>query len=264
MSNASIWFTVVGMSAAVRILNIPISTRSFDETFEWVLGRVAQKLGGYVCFVNVHTITDAQVDQALYEALRQSELAAPDGYPIKWVAPLFGGSIRSRVCGPDFSHRFWSDSKSTPITQGFIGGQLGQGKRLIKKYKLSGVSYCPPFRPFSAENAKEDWNHFLELCPNRTPPPIVWVGLGAPKQERWMREVSLLAPETLFFGIGAAFDFHLGDKVRAPIWMQRIGLEWLHRLLSEPNRLFFRYLKTNSRFLYYLLVRPRGFDENTL
>jgi N-acetylglucosaminyldiphosphoundecaprenol N-acetyl-beta-D-mannosaminyltransferase len=107
-------------------------------------------------------------------------------------------------------------------------------------------------RPFSAENAREDWAAFLKLCPQT--PQLVWVGLGAPKQERWMREVAKVAPETLFFGIGAAMDFLSESKARAPGWMQRNGLEWFFRLVQEPRRLGMRYLATNSRFLIKALV----------
>src|SRR5690606_3404833 len=90
---------------------------------------------------------------------------------------------------------------------------------------------------------------FLDQWCESEPPRIVWVGLGAPKQELWLRSVSPLAPQTLFLGVGAAFDFLSLAKVRAPLLMQRLGLEWMHRLAHEPKRLWKRYLLTNSRFV---------------
>jgi N-acetylglucosaminyldiphosphoundecaprenol N-acetyl-beta-D-mannosaminyltransferase len=119
------------------------------------------------------------------------------------------------------------------------------------------VSYSPPYRPFSKENAREDWETFLARAKAAgvERPRWVWVGLGAPKQEKWMEAVAEIAPDTLFFGVGAAFDFLAGTKARAPEWMRKSGLEWLHRFGSEPGRLWKRYLVTHSLFLYELLKR---------
>jgi N-acetylglucosaminyldiphosphoundecaprenol N-acetyl-beta-D-mannosaminyltransferase len=136
---------------------------------------------------------------------------------------------------------------------GFIGGLPGQAEEIAARFKLSSqVSYCSPMRPFSVENAREDWDMFLARCPGRKPPRFIWVGLGAPKQEFWVEAISHLAPDSIFFAIGAAFDFHSGRKKRAPAWMQKSGLEWLYRLSTEPRRLGSRYLRTNSAFILKL------------
>ena len=134
------------------------------------------------------------------------------------------------------------------MTYGFIGGAPGQAEELARQFGVKANCYSPPVRPFSAENANEDSRNFLALCSGGQIPSVVWVGLGAPKQELWMQAVSPLATATLFFGIGAAFDFLTGSKSRAPLWMQKNGLEWLYRLSREPGRLGGRYLVTNSLF----------------
>jgi N-acetylglucosaminyldiphosphoundecaprenol N-acetyl-beta-D-mannosaminyltransferase len=130
----------------------------------------------------------------------------------------------------------------------FVGGRPGQSEAIAQAFGVRGVHFSPEFRAFSAENAAQDWAQFLRLCPGGEAPRLVWVGLGAPKQELWMECVSRLAPRTVFLGVGAAFDFLSESKRRAPKWAQRSGLEWAHRLVSEPQRLGVRYLTTNARF----------------
>ena len=161
------------------------------------------------------------------------------------------------MCGPDFTEALLA--REATRTHGFIGGAPGQAERIAARFGIFAVTYCPPMRGFSADAAVEDWQRFLERCPDRRPPLLVWVGLGAPKQERWLRTVSAIAPDVMFFGVGAAFDFLSGSR-RAPRWLQRPGLEWVHRLTMEPKRLWKRYLVTNSRFVVLavrdLVVRP--------
>jgi N-acetylglucosaminyldiphosphoundecaprenol N-acetyl-beta-D-mannosaminyltransferase len=144
-------------------------------------------------------------------------------------------------------------SSHAEYPHGFIGGKEGQALSLEQRFGIRSISYVTPHRPFSAENARHDWEEFLKRCPERRPPPVVWVCLGAPKQELWMKEIAALAPGVLFFGVGAAFDFLTGAKSRAPRWMQKSGMEWLHRLLQEPGRLAKRYLFSNALFAWLLL-----------
>jgi N-acetylglucosaminyldiphosphoundecaprenol N-acetyl-beta-D-mannosaminyltransferase len=115
-------------------------------------------------------------------------------------------------------------------------------------------------RPFSPEAAREDWQELVRRNGSQPLPHVVWVGLGAPKQELWMNSLSAAVPEVLFMGVGAAFDFLTETKKRAPQWMQKTGLEWLYRLIQEPKRLWRRYFQTNSRFVFLVLreaLNPR-------
>ncbi|MGE0616437.1 MAG: WecB/TagA/CpsF family glycosyltransferase [Bacteriovoracia bacterium] len=237
------------MANHTRVIGVRISRRSLSETLEAVLRRVSEKRGGFACFVNVHLATEYQSNPALRSALDEAWLNAADGVPLKWVSRLKGQAVRSRVCGPDFFRLFLETQNDYEMA--FLGSTPSVLKALASHFGLSHVpAYSPPIRGFSVANAKEDWEALLDRCPGRRPPAVVWVGLGAPKQELWMQAVSRIAPQTLFFGVGAAFDFLSGNKPRAPKWMQRAGLEWLHRLGSEPGRLWRRYLTTNTRFVW--------------
>jgi N-acetylglucosaminyldiphosphoundecaprenol N-acetyl-beta-D-mannosaminyltransferase len=204
--------------------------------------------GSSVAFVNVHTLMESVDDPEFYRLLKSFSFRMPDGMPLSWLSKIKGTPVQEKVSGPDFMEAFLSEFSTEP--QGFIGGREGQAEIIAQEFGIQeSVSYCPPFRDFTVENAREDWNEFLKLCKGGTPPLWVWVGLGAPKQEQWIQAVASLAPQTSFFGVGAAFDFLSGSKARAPEWMQKSGLEWAHRLMSEPKRLGMRYLKTNGKFL---------------
>jgi N-acetylglucosaminyldiphosphoundecaprenol N-acetyl-beta-D-mannosaminyltransferase len=233
-----------------QILGVPISTLGMERTLEFCAAQAKRRGGGYVCFANVHSVTESQSEPTLKSVFSRALLSVADGLPLVWVSRLRGPKIESRVCGPDFMKFFLERHRELSV--GFIGGGTGQAERLAKRFGLTAPCLSPPMRPYSAAAAQEDWRNFLALNPNG-PPQVVWVGLGAPKQELWMSTVSALAPETLFFGVGAAFDFLTGQKRRAPVWMQKSGLEWFFRLVQEPRRLWKRYFSTNGRFVVLVL-----------
>jgi N-acetylglucosaminyldiphosphoundecaprenol N-acetyl-beta-D-mannosaminyltransferase len=234
----------------VDILGIAVSRLGMDGTIQACEERLTQKQGGYVCFANVHSVTESTNDPQIKKALNQSFLSVADGLPLIWTSRLKKEPIKTRVCGPDFTAAWL---KAHPeMTYGFIGGMPGRAEELAHCFGVIAICYSPPIRPYSRENSLEDWQSFLKLCPSGKAPAVVWVGLGAPKQELWMHVVSEVAMGTMFFGIGAAFDFLTGAKARAPLWMQENGLEWLYRLGQEPSRLAKRYLVTNSLFTFKL------------
>lgn len=230
----------------ISVLGVAISRLGFEEALEACARRLDRGEGGYVCFANVHSVTESTTSSDLRAALNEAALSVADGMPLVWVSKMRGEPIRSRVCGPDFMTAFLE--RHSDITHGFLGGARGRAEALATRFKVESICYSPPMRPFSPENVLEDWKAFVKLSQGNTP-HVVWVGLGAPKQELWMREASKLAPSTLFFGVGAAFDFLTGHKSRAPLWMQKSGLEWAFRLGQEPGRLWKRYAVTNSKFI---------------
>ena len=236
-------------SITLPILGVPISSLGLDEAVAACAETVRERQGGYACFVNVHLLSEAsRKGQSWFrELLSKARFCFADGMPLVWVARVRGVRVGTRPCGPDFMDAFLREYSD--FQHAFVGGAPGQGALLAEKYGVRATSYSPPVRPFTAESARQDWDQVLSLG---TRPQIVWVGLGAPKQEQWMAEVSRLAPEVLFLGVGAAFDFLTGAKPRAPRWLQRRGLEWAYRLASEPGRLAPRYLDSNSRFLWKL------------
>lgn len=239
-------------SPTTPILGVPISTFGMDRAVDFCAAQARSGGGGYVCFANVHTVTESQNDPVLKRVLSRALLAVADGLPLVWSSRLRGPKIESRVCGPDFMTLFLERVRDVPT--GFIGGAPGQAERLAERFGRDATCFSPPMRPFSAVKAREDWAEFIRRNGDRPVPKAIWVGLGAPKQELWMEAVSETAPDVLFFGVGAAFDFLTGSKKRAPVWMQKSGLEWFFRLVQEPRRLWRRYFVTNSRYLAYSLL----------
>ena len=221
--------------------------RAADETCE----RILSGNGGYVCFSNVHTVVSAHKDLLLRDITNHSFLSLPDGKPLSLIAHWRGLTDVERVAGPDFlphligkargaRHYFYG---STPDTL----ARLTENLREHFPDMIIAGSYSPPFRELTAEETDNILAHIKAAHPD-----LIWVGLGAPKQEYWIsRHYENLRPAVLL-GVGAAFEFHAGITSRAPAWMQRLSIEWLYRLLQEPRRLWKRYLLTNSLFIYYL------------
>ncbi|TMQ07212.1 MAG: WecB/TagA/CpsF family glycosyltransferase [Deltaproteobacteria bacterium] len=204
--------------------------------------------GGSACFVNVHTLTEASRDAELRDALRAASFLFADGVPLLWLARAKRAPIETRVCGPDFMDAMLRRQARQP--HGLIGASPEVTQAVAERYGIAAVVHSPPVRPFSEAHALEDWQTFVARCPDGRPPRLVWIGLGAPKQERWIAAVSRAVPGVMFFGVGAAFDFLAGNKPRAPRLLRRAGLEWTHRLASEPRRLWKRYLVANARFAH--------------
>ena len=234
------------MSDQIVLAGIAISNLGLDAAVAQCITRIEQVPGGYVCFVNVHSLTEATRQPELREALRGAAYCFADGVPLLWLARAKGTPIAMRVCGPDFMDMMLRARTTT--VHGFIGGAPGRAEEIVERYRLDAIVHCPPMRAFSKEAALDDWRAFVERCPGRIAPRVVWVGLGAPKQERWMATVSPRAPGVMFFGVGAAFDILALATPRAPILLQRLGLEWAYRLGKEPRRLWKRYASANARF----------------
>ncbi|NNL78262.1 MAG: WecB/TagA/CpsF family glycosyltransferase [Desulfobacterales bacterium] len=212
---------------------------------------VERKAGGYVCFSNVHTVVEAHNDDALRSATNQALVAAPDGKPLSVFARWRGAKNIEQVAGPDFfpylieknpnlRHFFMG---STEVTLAKLECNL---RARFPNIDIAG-SYSPPFGPMVDET-----NDVIIEKIKVANPDVVWVGLGAPKQEIWMAQNAQLLAPCILLGVGAAFDFHAGTTKRAPQWVRQCGLEWFHRLLSEPRRLWKRYLVTNLKFIFYI------------
>lgn len=248
--------------ASLPLLGIAFARLDLDGALGAARARIAASpavAAGFVCFVNVHVAVEAQDSPELARALAAADLRFADGVPLVWLAR---GALPGRVCGPDFMSAALADPMRLGVPAdaafGILGGHPGQAARLAARFPRARlIEHSPPFRPFSEAAALEDWEALRRRCPEG-PPRVVWVALGAPKQERWMAAVAPRAPGTLFLGIGAALDFLAGDKPRAPRWMQKLGLEWAHRLASEPGRLAGRYGRTNARFLRLALRTLAG------
>ena len=236
-----------------RVLDCSIDAVEMGQGLDLVLQRISERTGGYVCFSNVHTVVTAINDRRLREITNHSFMSMPDGKPLSVVGRLKGVHNLGRGGGPDFMPLLLE--KGAGLRHYFYGSTDEVLRALCAKVaakypdiEIAGA-YSPPFRRLSQEEQAE----ILEQI-NATRPDVIWVGLGAPKQEYWMSEFFEQLKPAVLMGVGAAFDFHAGMLSRSPAWMRQAGLEWLYRLMQEPRRLWKRYLVTNSLFMFYLLL----------
>ena len=217
-----------------------------------VVQRVAQGAGGYICLSNVHTVVTSHKDIRLRGITNHSFMSMPDGKPLSIVAALCGIKDMSQVAGPDFMLEVMD--KHRTLRHFFYGSTEETLELLTEKLKarFPGLNIAgtlsPPFRALQPFEASQ-----IIATINQAKPDILWVGLGAPKQEYWMADNWKQLRPAILMGVGAAFDFHAGNASRAPEWMRRLSIEWFYRLCQEPRRLWKRYLVTNSLFFYYLI-----------
>ena len=256
--------TVAGVPAT-RVLGVPISTINMGVAVRTILDWVKHRNAQYICVRDVHGIMRAQEDPTLMAIHHGAGLITPDGMPLAWTLKARGYRDAGRVCGADLVAALCQESVSVGTRHYLYGGKPGVAERMEAKLvemfpglQIIGVS-TPPFRPLTHE---EDEASVAEISAMR--PDVVWVGLSTPKQEYWMRDHVARIPGATLIGIGAAFDFYAGDVKRAPRWMHSSGLEWLHRLISEPRRLWRRYLVLAPRFVVLMArgeVQPGRRDK---
>ena len=237
--------------ASVEVLGVPLALTDYERTIEWMDATIATRQRGYICVAAVHTVMACQEDRELRDAVLGSDLTVPDGQPLVWAMNALGHDLSSRVYGPDLMARYCERAALTGARMFLYGGR-NQGALVQLALNLRTAypglnivgGYAPPFRPLTGE--EED---FVLDEINRSQADVVWVGIGVPKQEKWMAAMRGRLRAPVLVGVGAAFDFHAGLVPQAPSWMQSMGLEWAYRLLQEPGRLWKRYLRYNPRFV---------------
>lgn len=240
----------------VDILGVSISAINLEMALEAIEGWIERREPHYVCVTNVHAVMESQRDESLRRIHNQAGLVTPDGMPLVWLSRLKGYCHVDRVYGPDLMLALCERSVARGYRHFFYGGAEGVPERLaeVLRKRFPGLqvagTYSPPFRPLTPE---ED-DRIVRML-NEANPDIIWVGLGMPKQERWMAERRARLTAPVLIGVGAAFDFLTGRKPQAPRWMQRAGLEWFFRLLTEPRRLWWRYLYHNPRFVALVMLQ---------
>lgn len=211
---------------------------------------------GYVCVTGVHGVMEAQRDPELLRILNRAVINTPDGMPLTWIGRLQGFAQMDRVFGPDFMMEICRISVERGYRHFLYGGNPGVAEELSERLqsKFPGLKIAgtltPPFRNLTPEEEQELARQIAQVQPH-----ILWVGLGTPKQERFMAQYVLRFNVPLMIGVGAAFDFHTGRIRDCPSWIKRAGLQWLHRLVQEPGRLWKRYLVNNSAFLWLSLAK---------
>jgi N-acetylglucosaminyldiphosphoundecaprenol N-acetyl-beta-D-mannosaminyltransferase len=200
----------------------------------------------------------AHDSDALNNVVNQADLVTPDGMPLVWMLRLKGVKSQTRVYGPTLMLHVLEMAAREKILVGFYGADDQTLQKLIARmnelYPALKVAYAfsPPFRTLDEQESAK----IIEDI-SASGARILFVGLGCPKQEKWMAEQKGKIPAVML-GVGAAFDFHAGTKSQAPGWMQAIGLEWFFRLIHEPRRLAKRYLYNNPRFIVLALADLLG------
>ncbi len=238
---------------------------SYRKAYKELLGNLKNSdKPFYVTVNNVHTVVTSVREPEFKKIINNSFMALPDGKPLSVVAKLKGVKNINRIFGPTFFEKVLEWSAQDGIQHFLFGGTEETQKKILGKIqsyfpqcKIAG-SIVPPFRRFTEEENRT----FIEEI-NKSNADVVWVALGAPKQERWIYENYGKLNHGVMIGIGAAFDYFAGDIKHAPVWMKNFSLEWLYRLYQEPKRLWKRYLSTNSLFLWYItmeFLRIRKFD----
>lgn len=241
----------------VDILGVHVSVTNPDDALwrinDWILRRDRQ----HICVSDVNALLHASQDAELRDFYNNSGLTLPDGMPLVWAGKRAGFTDIERVCGPDLLPKILHASAHLGWRNYFLGGAEGVAQRLADRMTerfpglpVAGVE-CPPFRELS-QAEKDD----LIVRVNAARADVVWVGLGAPKQERWMAEFRPRLDAPVLIGVGAAFAFHVGDVKRAPRALQRSGLEWAYRVSQEPGRLARRYAVAVPKFITGVVKNP--------
>ncbi len=236
-----------------NILGVNLAVTNMQQITNYLIKNIHNLRGNYITLSNVHTTVLATEDREYRMIQNSAFLALPDGKPISLIQKLCGYKNARQTAGPDLMEKVWKLTENTDIKHFFFGGSEEAIKKLrnnIKqKYpnlKIVGM-ISPPFRTLTDE---EDKGVIKRI--NESGADIIWVGLGAPKQEHWMYAHKGKV-HALMFGVGAGFDFHAGTVKRAPKLIRKLYLEWLYRLFQDPKRLWKRYLTSNVKFIFYIL-----------
>lgn len=243
-------FNVLGVGVSAIDMSMAVAT--IDK---WIVERRRE----FVCLRDVHGIMACRQDAELREIHGAAGLVCPDGMPLVWMAHRLGFREVARVCGPDLMLALCAYSLDKNYRHFLYGGAPGVVEELADalRRRFPGLrivgTHSPPFRPLSEA---EDADVVRRI--NASQADMVWVGLGSPRQERWMAAHVGRLEAPVLLGVGAAFDWLAGRKRRAPRWMRRSGLEWLHRLVCEPRRLWRRYVLVTPRFLPLAALQVLG------
>jgi N-acetylglucosaminyldiphosphoundecaprenol N-acetyl-beta-D-mannosaminyltransferase len=239
-----------------RVLGIECFVGDLNAAASAVVDRATSRQGGYAVLCNSHVLSEAQRSSMLRQALERAWIVLPDGAPVAWLQRRTGASGARRIGGPDLMPAVIAQGRTAGVRHFFFGSTPAVLSALELRLQelVPGAAIVGAYAPEpGAEHSSESLAAVV-----RAQPDIVWVALGAPRQELWMRRHAHELEPAVALGVGAAFDFHAGTKQRAPRWVQRVGLEWLHRFASEPRRLGPRYLKTNTAFMCLALQELHG------
>src|SRR4051794_2327038 len=232
------------------VVGIDLAITDYERTMDWLDDVVRTRGRACVTAAAVHLVMVAREDPATRAAI-DGALVVPDGVPLVWALRALGHADATRVYGPDLMARYCERSARTGTSVYLYGGRSDEAlaqltAALLARFpglRIAG-GWAPPFRELGDDELDEGAERITAAGAD-----VVWVGIGQPKQEKWMAEMRDRLEAPILAGVGAAFDFHAGIVPQAPPWMQQRGLEWSYRLAREPRRLWRRYAKYNPRFV---------------
>lgn len=248
------------------IKDIKISCCNLDSAVDELLSVLKLSHSEYVCVTDAGNIVTAfRNSPALKSAINESFMSLPDGRPLSVFAGLKGIKDVGRVAGPDFMIRVFERTSGTGISHFFLGDTEIILEKMISSIsaeydlKIAG-SYSPPFGIWNSDTENEILGKIIKAHPD-----LIWVSLGGGKQEVWMKKIHGKLDKGVMIGVGAAFRFYLGEIKRAPIVFQKLGFEWLFRLVQQPGKMFKRYAVTLPFFMIYFIQEIfKKNNENTV
>jgi N-acetylglucosaminyldiphosphoundecaprenol N-acetyl-beta-D-mannosaminyltransferase len=246
-------------STAVTITGIPVSNLSEQDTVEVIEALISEGGTHYGAVVNAAKLVAASRDDALRGVLLNADLVTADGMSVVWASRVLGKALKERVAGIDLFERLVERAASKGLAVYFLGAREEAVRATVELF----AKRYPALRVAGYRNGYFEASDSRQVCEaiKQTNADLLFVAMGSPRQENWIASNLALTGVRFALGVGGSFD-HLGGRARrAPRWMQRSGLEWLHRLAQEPRRLWRRYLFGNSAFIWLVMrerLRGRG------
>jgi len=228
-----------------------VDATSYVEASNQILKWSQAHSGKYICVSNIHMCMETFDSPEFCKIVNEADIVVPDGKPLVWAQKILGEKNAAQVRGSDLLLTVCRKAEKAGIPIGLYGGTEKSLSDFITFLKNRHTNLKIPFAnspPFRELTQEENESYIKEI--NASGIRILFVGIGCPKQEKWMaRHKDKL--HCVMIGVGAAFDFFSGEKKHAPVWMQKAGMEWIFRFASDPKRLWKRYLKHNPRFVFY-------------
>jgi len=236
----------------VNILNINIGTGNKESILNKAVQLIDNNQKFYVCTINAYLAVKANEDMELLKILNNAGIVIPDGMPLVWYSKLSGKPIPERISGYEFFYNFSKIANKNNYSYFFFGGtnnMVLDAVRIRLEKEFANIEVKGLISPPIMNTFPDEFDDYVINTINNCKPDILWVGLSAPKQEKWIYKNIDRLDIKMAFGIGAAFNFYANMVRRAPLWMQKAGLEWLFRMFAEPKRLFKKYMVNNTKFI---------------
>lgn len=238
-----------------KIVGMRVDATSYADATDRIIAGASEKVGKYVCAANVHMVMETYDNPKFADVVNRADLVTPDGMPLVWGLRALGIESAARVCGPNLTLNVCAAAAQKQVPIALYGGTVESLVDFTEflEQQFPGIDIvCQISPPFRELTPAEDAAYTQQIVESGA--QILFVGIGCPRQEIWMAEHQSRIPAVML-GVGAAFNFYSGRVKQAPKWMQKVGLEWLFRLMMEPRRLWKRYLKHNPRFVLLFLLQ---------